>query len=695
MNGRTAGASGGGFGAGRGRGRSADEGVAAKRSRTAAEGSRTARFETGGATRSAHPLRSVFRQVVREHPALSVALVAVIAVSVASSLLPPLVLGDIVDALTTNAGSRIPQLALLFLGLVALEGVSTAGREAVIVRFGQKVTHAVRSRMAAKLDALPSSYFVDHAAGDLTSRFVNDVNTVESLFADGIISMVADVASVAGIVAIVFTASRGLGLLLVVALPLAFAFTRRVQRGMLGAQMDNRAAVAEANRQIPETLSSFRTIKVLGCQPFMRRRYDRAVMRGFEAMERSNFYDAVYSPVILTSGAVVVALMMTLSAQGGDIAGLFGMTVGTAVANIAYVGKVFNPLSSIGMEIENIQQAVAGTRRIGEFLAEEETLPSDRAPQGTPVDARANGAVVRTRNADRSRLEEPAGVRANADRGVQAPLPAVELDRVSFSYDGGAPVISGFSLTVQAGERVTIAGRTGAGKSTLMKLMLGLYLPDAGAVRVFGRAPNLIPACERRRTVGYVEQRFRRVPGDVFDQVALFDDAVSADQVDRALRLVGLSEAVLKLPRGVHEPCGSTTFSQGQFQLLAIARAIVCDPRILLFDEITANLDSATERQVLGAIDAASDGRTVISISHRMAEAAAGRIVHLPAAASVSAAADGGCVAAGAAVGSGSTETEGASLKGPDAARDAAGMSDTPDASDTPDTSDAAGGTAV
>jgi ATP-binding cassette subfamily B multidrug efflux pump len=553
---------------------------------------------------AAHPLWSVFCQVVRRFPGLFALLVVIIVVSVAASLLPPRVLGAVVDDLAANAGARTPGLAFLFLGLVALEGVSTAGREAVIVRFGQKVTHAVRSRMAEKLDTLPFAYFVDHAAGDLTSRFVNDVNTVESLFADGIISMVADVASVVGIVAIVFTESRGLGLLLLVTLPILFWFTRRVQHGMLGAQVDNRAAVAEANRQIPETLASFRTIKVLGCQPFMRRRYDRAIVRGFDAMERSNFYDAVYSPVILTCGAVVVAVMMTLSAQGGATAALFGMTVGTAVANIAYVGKVFSPLSNIGMEIENIQQAVAGTRRIEEFLAEDEIPLDARAPQESP----AEGVLL-----------------------PSSAAPAVELDRVSFSYDDGVPVISDFSLSVAPGERVTIAGRTGAGKSTLMKLMLGLYLPDGGAVRVLGCAPNLIPARERRRTIGYVEQRFRRVPGDVFDQVALFDDAVSPADVDRALALVGLSGAVARLPRGVHEPCGPTTFSQGQFQLLSIARAIVCDPRVLLLDEITANLDSATERHVLDAIDAASSGRTVVAISHRLTEAVTGRIVHIDA----------------------------------------------------------------
>ena len=551
--------------------------------------------------RRSHPLASVLGAVVRSHLVLTILLALAIAVSVIAGLLPPLALGAVIDSLTVGSGERISRLALLYLGLICFECVSTSIREAAIVRFGQKVTHTLRSRMAAKLDVLPSSYLASHAAGELTSRFVNDVNTVESLVADGIVSMVADVASVVAIVAVVFTESLGLGLLLTTTLPLLFWYTRKVQHGMLNAQVDNRAAVAEANRQIPETLSSFRTIRVLGCQDFMRRRYSRAVDGGFAAMERSNFYDAVYSPVVLTISALVVAVMMALSANGGTLQALFGMTVGTAVANIAYVGKVFTPLSNIGMEIENIQQAVAGIRRIDELLTAPEIPAGDRPhPAGSPEE-----------------LQLP------------TEAPAVELSHVTFAYEEGRPLIHDLSLSVAPGERVVIAGRTGSGKSTIMKLMLGLYQPDSGTVRVLGQAPNLIPTPQRRRLIGYVEQRFWRVPGNVLDQVTLLDPAVSEADALQALETVGLGRTVDQLPQGARTLCTPHTFSQGQFQLLAIARAIACNPAVLLLDEMTSNLDSLTEQQLLSALESASLGRTVISISHRLSEASHTRIIRI------------------------------------------------------------------
>ena len=137
-------------------------------------------------------------------------------------------------------------------------------------------------------------------------------------------------------------------------------------------------------------------------------------------------------------------------------------------------------------------------------------------------------------------------------------------------------------------------------------------------MRVFGRAPETIPEDEKRRWFGYVEQQFRLVPGTVGDQVSLLDPQVTDAQIRQALEMVGLGETVDKLPQGIHTPCAESLFSQGQFQLLAIARAVVLDPRILLLDEITANLDSQTEELVLSALRAASQNRTVLSVSHRL-----------------------------------------------------------------------------
>ena len=166
------------------------------------------------------------------------------------------------------------------------------------------------------------------------------------------------------------------------------------------------------------------------------------------------------------------------------------------------------------------------------------------------------------------------------------------------------------------GEQVTLTGRTGAGKSTVFKLLLGLYAPQEGAVLLQGVPASEIPPAERRKLFGCVEQSFHRVPGTVRDQITLYDPAVTEEQVQTAVRLAGLDEAVDSLEQGLDTPCTPGIFSQGQWQLLSIARAVAADPKLLL-DEITANLDAETEHAVLLALRRASSNRTVISISHR------------------------------------------------------------------------------
>ena len=542
--------------------------------------------------RSETSVTRIIGGTIRASKALSALLLAAIAGSVLFALLPPLVLEQIVDALAERRQVTV-SLATGYFLLVAASGLLDAAKESLITVFGQKVTHRVRSAMSAKLLRLPAAYYIEKEPGVTASRFVNDVNTVDSLFASGVISMAADVCRLFSILLVIFTRSTGLGLLLLAAAPLLFWMTRVFQKRMLAAQLESRVAVGRTNQQIPETLKNIRTIRVFHREDYMQRRYGDAIEQGYRAQERSNFYDAVYSPIVVTVSALLVGIVMAASAQGGAARSFFGMSAGTAAALIAYVGSFFDPLESIGMEIQNIQSAVAGVRRINEFLREPEREKGAKAPGSVPT-------------------------------GV----PAVQLSGVSFSYGKGErEILRDFDLTVQEGESVLLAGRTGAGKSTLVKLILGLYEPEAGQVRVFGTPPAGIPEAEKRRWFGYVEQQFRPVPGTVGDQVSLQDPQVSEEQIQKALVTVGLWGTVQSLPEGINTPCGEGLFSQGQLQLLSIARAIVLEPKLLLLDEITANLDSKTEAQVLAALQAASLHRTVLSISHRLYEENGGRKV--------------------------------------------------------------------
>ena len=394
--------------------------------------------------------------------------------------------------------------------------------------------------------------------------------------------MVADACRILSIMAVIAVKNTGLALILLLVLPLFAVFTRYVQKRMLAAQLDHRRAVAAVSGQVPETLHNIRTIRALGLETYMERRYDRCIGDSYAAMERTNFYDAVYSPVVLVLNAVVVGIVMFLSASGNaTILTLFDMSVGTSVAVINYISRIFAPIESLGMEIQTIQSAMAGVKRIDAFLNQpERAIPAAR-------EKAARGDVV--------------------------------FSHVTFGYSE-KHVLNDFSMTVKQGEQVTLIGRTGAGKSTVFKLLLGLYQPESGAVTIGGVNVSDITDQERRTCIGCVEQHFSRVPGTVLEQITLGDPQITEEMAKKAARLVGMDAAIQTLPDGYDTVCTDGMFSQGEWQLLSIARAAAADPAVLLLDEITANLDAETEARVLEALRRASAGRTVLSVSHRVYE---------------------------------------------------------------------------
>ena len=540
-------------------------------------------------------VRSVIRQTVTGYAGLSLGIVLAVAGAIVTALLPPWILGSIVDTIT--AGNVVPvALVILYFAFTVLTGLTESIREGLLTVFGQKITHALRSSMMEKYTNLTAGELTKQEPGTIVSRFVGDVDTVENLFTSGIISMFADACKIISILVVIWLKNRGLAIVLLVLLPFLYWFTRTVQKNMLKAQIENRCAVGRASGHVPETLHNIRTIHTLGKERYMEQRYDEYIAESYRAVDRTNFYDAIYSPVILILNAIVVAVVMLFSASGNaKVLTLFGMSAGTAVAVINYISQIFTPVESLGMEIQTIQSAIAGVHRINEFYALEE-LPE------------------RVRN-----LETPVV--------TEEETPFVELQNVTFAYeDDSRKILHHLSFKVYPGEQVTLSGRTGAGKSTVFKLLLGLYQPGEGKVLIQGRDAFQIPENEKRSLYGYVEQTFHRVPGTVKDQITLYDDSFTMEEVREAARIAGLDATIEQLEKGYDTLCTSEIFSQGQWQLLSIARAAVAKPKLLLLDEITANLDAQTEEEVLQALKRASKGRTVISISHRV-NAETGRII--------------------------------------------------------------------
>ena len=549
-----------------------------------------------------HEILTAVGSICTQNLLLPIALVITVVGAVVTALVPPLILEKIVDGLT--AGNLMPiAQAFSYFGVVALAGLLESTRESLLIVFGQKLTHGLRSQMCEKLSHLSADMLSKMDAGTIASRFVGDVDTLETLFTSGIISMFADACTMIGIYAVLWQKNRGLAITLLAILPLIALFTRHVQKKMLAAQMDSRKAAARTSGLVPEAIHCIRMIHVFGKEGFMRKRYDRTLQEGYAAMERTNFYDALYSPVILITDALVTGIVMLLSASSGpEVRMFFGMSVGTAVAVISYISRIFSPIESIGMEIQTIQEALAGAKRVGEFLE----LPTRLE---TSEDA---GEKVMTEL-------------GRASAGTDSPVACISLEDVSFGYEEEKMVLEHLSFEIKTGEQVTMTGRTGAGKSTIFKLLLGLYRPQKGCVKIYGQDAYLLPDSIRRRLFGCVEQSFKRVPGTVLEQITLSDPTISREDAVEAAKLAGLHEVIAGMEQGYDTPCTDALFSQGQWQLLSIARAVAAKPSILLLDEITANLDVGTEQEVLYALRRAGENRTVVSISHRLYEKMGGR----------------------------------------------------------------------
>ena len=537
----------------------------------------------------------VILNTIKEKWLLTAGIVINVVGAIVTALFPPLILAKIIDTITSGTMPAF-YMIIMYFGFLLITGLMESARETFLTVFGQKITHSLRSALMYKYSCLTTSGLTSQEPGTVVSRFVGDADTVENLFTSGIVSMFADACKIISIVAVIW--NKGLAIVLLVLLPFLFIFTRTIQKNMLEAQIENRRAVGRASGHVPETLHNIRTIHTLGKENYMAQRYDEYICDSYASVEKTNFYDAVYSPVILTLNAIVVAVVMLFSASGNQtVLTLFGMSAGTAVAVINYISQIFTPVESLGMEIQTIQSAIAGVHRINEFFEMDE------------LSVKKDSCII-------------GNTAMEADSDV-----IVDFNNVTFAYDD-KNVLENLSFSVKEGEQVTLSGRTGAGKSTIFKLLLGLYEPGKGSVSIAGQKATAIPDCEKRKIYGYVEQTFHMVPGTVKDQITLYDSEVTDEDVIEAAKTAGLHDAIMELEKGYDTICKPEDFSQGQWQLLSIARAAAAKPRLLLLDEITANLDADTEKNVLEALNRVSENRTVISISHR-SNARTGRIIEI------------------------------------------------------------------
>ena len=520
--------------------------------------------------------------VFKNHKSLTCLLLFVIIGSISFSLATPQVLKYIIDDYLIVKGKSLLLPALLYFSTIVFLGIFNFGKEGIITVFGQKIIRKIKEEMMIKLTRIPIGYLATNESGSIVSRFSNDVEAVGSLFTNGIVSMIVDTFKIVGIVISIWLFSYKLGILVLFIIPVVYFLTRAFQRKMLKAQRLYRVLTAKVNNHIPESINNIQMIKSFAKEEYMEERYVNYLDESYEAMNKINFYDSIFSPIILILRAVVVALVVILSS---DQLSFLGLSIGSVAAAIELINNIFSPIENLGMELQNIQQSIAGIYRIDEFLNEEEETEKDH------------------------NLTYEKIVNDNLN---------IELKNVDFSYIKGEHILENISLNIKHKESVTFAGRTGAGKTTLFKLILGLLEPSSGSVTLSNVKVSEIHNHEKRKIFGYVEQSFSFIKGSVAEQISLKDENISKEDIENAMKFVGLHDYIITLEKGYDTFASPHLFSQGQMQLLSIARAIVTSPPIMLLDEITANLDSETEEKIISVLKSASSERTLLSISHRL-----------------------------------------------------------------------------
>lgn len=524
-------------------------------------------------------------RVVRKNKGIVAVLALAVLGVVAVSLIPPQILKIIIDNnLVPQNREGLLHWAVLYLSALLLVGVFDFVKEAVLTDIGQKITKEIRSEMMGKLGKIDARFFSSHESGAVVSRFTNDVDAINTLFTSGVVGMAIDSFKIIGIIISIWLFSFKLGLITLLFLPVIYGITRLFQKRMLQAQIKNRLLVARVNNHISETLKNMLMIKSHSKEEYMEQNYNRYLLDNFQTMDRVNFYDAAFSPIIQILRAVVIGAIVVLST--GQL-NFLGISLGMVAASIELISNLFAPIENLGMELQNIQQAVSGVRRVNEFYME---------PEDEGINNMLTAAEI---------IPDRHDVR-------------LSFQHVSFQYEAGTDILQNINLSINPLEKVTFIGRTGVGKSTLFKLVMGLLQPQKGVITLNGIDVCSIPNSEKRKIFGYVNQSMRLLPGTVAEQVSLGDENIKREEIMEALDFVGLMEYVASLEKGLDTDVTHDMFSQGQKQLLSIARAIVTHPPVLLLDEITANLDSITEERLVSILQKASSANTVLSISHRL-----------------------------------------------------------------------------
>ncbi len=470
--------------------------------------------------------------------------------------------------------------ALLFLGAQVLEGALETAQAIVIRIRGEDVLRSLRSALFNKAQRLPTSYLDKTPGGKILARITGDVAVLSDLFSSGVAALLGDVLLLAGILFALLRLNPYLALLTYSILPVLLLVSEVFRRRMRRVYRATREKTARLTGRLQEFLRGFEVLRVFGAEGWAEEEFGKANGEHRDAFLRSVTLYALFFPLVELLSALTLALLLWKG--GGDVV-RGQVTFGVLVAFFEYLQKFFRPVRDLSEKYNVLQASMAAVERIGEFLDLPEASPGGE--RRFPVQGR------------------------------------VEFDRVGFAYGEGPRVLRDVSLAVEPGEVVALVGPTGAGKSTLIRLLLGFHQAADGAIRVDGVDLREMALGPLREQLALVPQDVFLFEGSVLENIRLGRENVTPEDAIAAARAVGLHEAVLALPQGYETPVleEGVLLSAGQRQLVAFARALAGNPRLLILDEATSEVDQATEALIEKALETLVQGRTSLIVAHRLA----------------------------------------------------------------------------
>lgn len=547
---------------------------------------------------------ALLRQMLRPHRgALALSIISVLLVSGSSAVAPILiarVLDSSIEPLRQGDASPLLTLLVFFVVATAVTAIFSWVNVAYTVRVSLGVVVYLRKRVFRHAQSLSVSFHERYTSGKVISRLTSDVDTVRSFLDSGISQLAITLLSMVISAVAIFLLDWRIGLfMLVMGVPIYF-LTRWFQKTAVPVFRTMRTESAHLTSRFVETFTGIRAVKAFGAEAQMRSEYAQASERYRLAVMDSIKIFGIYSPVLMLLGNVFIAGALVL----GGYAVLGGtMQIGTLLALVIYANRVFEPVMQLSEFYNMFQSAMSALEKLSSFLAEEPEVAEPEHPHERAVESVAESAT---------------GVTEGASGTVQGAL--VELDSAVFGYTSDRHALKETSLRIEPGTTVALVGATGAGKSTIAKLVARFYDVSAGQVRIDGVDVRQLADAQLRREVLMLTQEVFLFSASILENIRMGNPQASDEQVKAAAKAVGADAFIERLRDGYESQLGrgGITLSAGQRQLVSFARVFLANPRVLILDEATASLDIPSERAVQAALRTILAGRTALVIAHRL-----------------------------------------------------------------------------